>query len=47
MGFKHVHHPDGLNSTLLSPGCVLETPPIVGMVGRMSIPRTGARVGSL
>ena len=27
-GFKHVHSPDGLNDTLLSQGCILETAPV-------------------
>ena len=44
MGFRHVASPDGLNNTLLSQGCVLETAASVEIVGRMNIPRTGERV---
>ena len=33
-GFSHVYHPDGLNNTLLSQGCILETAPTVGTVDR-------------
>ena len=43
-GFSH--HPDGPNNTLLSQGCILETAPSVGMVGRVSIPRTGEEGGA-
>lgn len=42
-GFSHVVTPDGLNSTLLSQGCVLELALTVGTVSRMSLPRTGNR----
>ena len=37
-GLSHTYHPDGLNNTVLSQGCVLET------TGRMYIPRTGEGV---
>ena len=40
-GLSHTYHPDGLNNTVLSQGCVLET------AGRMCIPRTGEGVRSL
>lgn len=46
-GFSCVHSPDGLNSTVLSPGCILEVAPTVGIMGRKYIPRTGERVWSL
>ena len=45
-GFSHVFSPDGLDSTLLSQGCILETAPTVGTVGRMYIPMTEERVRS-
>ena len=32
-GFSHIYHPNDLNNTLLSQGCVLETAPSVGTVG--------------
>ena len=32
--FSHIFHPNDLNSTLFSQGCVLETAPAVRMVGR-------------
>ena len=39
-GLSHTYHPDGLNNTVLSQGCVLET------AGRMCIPRTGEGKGN-
>lgn len=45
-GFSHVHCLDGLKDTFFCPGCILETAPTVGMVGRTHVPRTG-RVRSL
>lgn len=44
---SHIYHPEGLSNTLLSHGCVLETPPTVGMWGRMYILRTEKGVRSL
>ena len=41
MGFCHIHSPEGLNGTLLSQGCILETSPCVGVVGGTYVPRTG------
>ena len=38
--FSHINRPDGLNSMLLSEGCVLRTAPGGGMVGRRHISRT-------
>lgn len=38
--FGHVFSPNGLNSTLLSQSCVLETAPRVGMLGGTYLPRT-------
>ena len=32
--FSHIFHPNELNSTLFSQGCVLEMAPFVRMVGR-------------
>ena len=40
-GFSQVHHPDDLNITLLSHGCLLERAPTVETVGGTLIPRTG------
>lgn len=48
MGFSHVHCPNGLNTTLLSQGCVLGTAPIVGAVGGVvGIPRIREEVRGL
>lgn len=46
MGFSHVHHPDGPDRTFLSQGYVLEAASIVGMVGRVYIPKTGVGEGA-
>lgn len=45
MGFSHMHHPDGLHTTLLFQGCVLGAGPTVGTGNRPRSPRTweGAR----
>ena len=40
MGFNHIFSLGILNNTLLSPLCILEMAPIVGIVGKMYIPRT-------
>ena len=40
-GVSQIFSPDSFNNTLLSHGCVPETAPGVGMVGRMYIPKTG------
>lgn len=45
--FSDIDNPDGLNKALLSQGCVLETAPSMGTVGRTYIPRTGVWVRSL
>ena len=39
IGFSHVYHPDGLNTTLLSEGCIPAMTPAMKMVGRIYIPR--------
>lgn len=39
MGFNHIVSPGNLNNTLFSPVCVLEMAPIVGILGKMYIPR--------
>lgn len=39
--FRHIYHPDGLNSTLLSQGCVLRTAPRGGTWGQKCFTRTG------
>ena len=46
-GFSHVYCPDGLNNTLLSQGCVLETVSTMGRVGEMYMPRSREGVRSL
>lgn len=40
MGVSDVYSPEGLSSSLLSPGCVLEYSSHHGTVGRMVIPKT-------
>lgn len=47
MGFCHIPSPEGLNGTLPSQGCILETSPSVGMVGGTYVPRTGEGVRNL
>lgn len=39
--FRHIYHPDGLNSTLLSQGCVLRSAPRGGTWGQKCFTRTG------
>lgn len=46
-GFSQVLSPNGLNSSLLSQGDVLQTAPSVGMAGRTYISGTGKVVRSL
>ena len=46
MGLSHILCPDVLNNTSLSQGCVLETAPTVGTVGRTYIPRAGEGNGA-
>ena len=41
MGFSNIYSPYGLNSTLLSQGCIFETAPAVETVGATCISRTG------
>ena len=43
VGFSLMYRPDGLNTTSLSQGCVLEMAPAMGTGGRMHeyVPRTG------
>ena len=43
-GFSHIYHPDDLNSTVLSQGCILETAPTMG---RTYTPRRGEGVRRL
>lgn len=43
LGFSHVVSPDGLNNTLISQDCILETSPTTGTMGRIYIPRTRER----
>lgn len=43
LGFSHVVSPDGLNNTLISQDCILETSPTTGTMGRIYIPRTWER----
>ena len=45
-GFFYLHHPNGLNNTLLFQGCVLGAASIVGKASRMYISRAGVRVRS-
>ena len=40
MEYSHVISPNGLNTTLLSHGCIHEMAASVGIVGRVYIPRT-------
>lgn len=42
MGFSHTYHPEGLNTTLLSPGCVLENGSHYGNGGQNIHQRQGA-----
>ena len=42
-GFSHVYRPDGLNTTLLSEGCIPAMTPAMKMVARTYIPREGVR----
>lgn len=44
--FSHVFSPDGINNTLFSQGCVLDTGPSVGRVDRTCIPRMGRGLGA-
>lgn len=45
VGFSHIYCRSGLNNTFLSPGYVLESPPVVGSVGSTYIPRKGGGWG--
>ena len=45
LGFSHVVSPDGLNNTLISQDCILETSPTTGTMGRIYITRTGIACG--
>ena len=45
--FHHIFGPDDLNNTLLSRGCILETAPTVGTVGRMYMLSRGEGLRSL
>lgn len=46
-GFSHMHHPGGLNSTLLLPGCDLANGTSAGNMGRTNTPRMGEGVRGL
>lgn len=47
MGFIHVYHPDGLHSTLLSQGCILENSSHLGTLVKTQILRKREQVKSL
>lgn len=46
-GSSNIVQLGGLNNTLPTQGCVLETASGIGMVGRIYVPRTGERVKNL
>lgn len=47
MGFSHIYSSDGLNTTWLSHGCVLETTSAMEIVGRTHLSRTECGEGPL